>query len=124
MSTLVIGVGRPKPGAPKMPPPERGSAPKMAPKDGMPEGDDKPEAGGKKASPDKAIVIKADAHCISCSNYDPQSGNCEEVDGVFEPEDACHAYFEPMGGDNEQEPDADDQGGAPDMDADDQGMQR
>lgn len=116
MATLMIGMGgggRNK-GAPSMPPPE---GPSKMPKDSMakdpaePDGD---EAG--KMSPEKALVIKADEHCGSCKNYEPTSGACSKVVGVYEMDDACFANFSPMGG--AEEPDADDMGGPSDMDAD------
>lgn len=80
---------------------------------------DKPMGDGK-ASPEEAHVIRADAHCIDCRNYDPTSGDCSEVAGSFDPQDACSEYFDAIGSD---EPDDDDMGGAPDGDEDDsQGM--
>ncbi len=120
-TVIAIGIGPKKPGEeppddmPKdktddMPP--DADAPPMGAAGGAP-GD---EEGEEKASPDKAIVIRADAHCKNCENYEPTTGECHEVEGVFDPDDACHAFYEGMG----EEPDADDMGGAPDADADDQ----
>jgi hypothetical protein len=89
-----------------------------------PPGGSQPGAAGKtKASPVEATVIRSNEHCIDCKNYNPQDGTCEQVDGQFDPQDACVKYFSPAGGD---EPDADDR--APgdsgqqysDNDADDQ----
>lgn len=73
-----------------------------------------------KASPDEAIVIRSDSHCIDCRNYDPQTGQCEKVAGVFDPSDACAKYFEAG---SEGEPDSDDTGGLSDADTDDQSDQ-
>lgn len=69
-----------------------------------------------KMSPDEAIVIRANEHCIDCQNYNPQDGSCSKVDGNFDPQDSCHEAFSPISG---GEPDADDQGGPSDQDADD-----
>ena len=71
-----------------------------------------------KATPEDSQVIRANEHCIDCSNYDPTSGECEKVQGSFDPQDACSEYFSAIGSD---EPDADDEGGASDADADDEG---
>ena len=89
---------------------------------GPPGGDKMGGAAGKtKASPVEATVIRSDEHCIDCQNYNPQDGTCEQVDGQFDPQDACVKYFSPLDAD---EPDADDrtsdQSGQ-DYDADDQG---
>ncbi len=74
---------------------------------------------GGKASVAEAHKVGADQHCKDCANYQAESGECSKVDGYWDPEDACVRYFEAAG--NEEEPDADDQGGAPDADADDMG---
>lgn len=100
---VIIGIGAKKPGDDGAPPSPDGSG----------------NGGAGKASPHKAIVITADSHCKDCQNYHPDTGECDKVEGSFEPEDACHAYFTPISGDQDQEPDADDMGGAPDNDADD-----
>lgn len=75
---------------------------------------------GAKAAPEEAMVIRADAHCIDCRNYDPTSGECSKVDGSFDPQDACAEFFDAIGSD---EPDGDDMGGAADQDSDDSGME-
>jgi hypothetical protein len=67
-----------------------------------------------KASPEEAGVVKADRHCIDCANYSPDTGACSAVEGVFDPDDACIQYFEPVAEDGEQ-PDLDDK--APTEDA-------
>ena len=80
-----------------------------------PPGSDAPQPGGK-ASPEEAGVVKADAHCIDCDNYSPDTGACSKVEGSFDPDDACSKYFEPVANDESNEaPDADDKGsqGAP-----------
>lgn len=102
----MIAIGKKR--GPSMPPPGGDKKPGLAvvisagPKAGdtpKPTEDEPGEPGEKKASPDRAIVIRSNEHCKDCSNYDPGTGECEEVEGVFDPEDACHAYYEPMGGD-------------------------
>jgi hypothetical protein len=109
---------------PSMPPPEHGPAvvigisPKK-PGDGSAPSPDGDGGDAGKASPHKAIVITADSHCKDCQNYHSDTGECDKVQGSFEPEDACHAYFSPMSGGDESEPDADEMGGPPDNDADD-----
>lgn len=76
-----------------------------------------------KADPAEAGVIRHDQHCIDCKNYDSSTGECAKVAGTFAPEDGCVKYFDPAEGDND-EPDADEQGGPSDNDADDQGAQQ
>lgn len=111
----------------QMPPPGMSADP--MPKDGMPSGRmpppgtdmNAPKKGEDgKVSPDDAGVIRADQRCIDCRNYDATSGDCSKVSGSFDPTDACSDYFDAI---NSDEPDADDMGGAPDMDADDKEMQ-
>jgi hypothetical protein len=92
---IVIGTHGDKPGG------------KMAPP-GTP---DKPQGSGK-ASPEEAGVVKADAHCIDCQNYAPDTGACSAVDGTYDPDDACSKYFQPVADDDSgEEPDADDAAG-------------
>lgn len=103
--TVVIGHPKgdmPKPGGRMQPP-------------GMQDG----PTGSGKASPEDAGVVRSDEHCIDCKNYDPTSGECAKVDGSYDPQDGCKDYFDKIGGD---EPDADESGGMPDDDADDQGQ--
>lgn len=108
---------------------ERMSPPGMAvvisakPPDGpgkrmQPPGMDEKPMGDGKASPEEAMVYRADRKCIDCDNYDATSGDCSEVSGSFDPQDGCLKYFEPIG----DEPDEDDKGGASDEDADDMEM--
>jgi len=105
MGALLIGIG--KRGKPSMPPPER-ETPKPTAKAALKPGDepDDDDQDDDKLSPEKAIVIRAGDHCVSCKNYHPDTGECDEVEGTFEPDDACWAAFKPMGGGDEQEQDA------------------
>lgn len=82
-----------------------------------PPGDGKQPGSSGKMSPDEAVVIRANQHCIDCQNYNPQDGSCSAVDGSYDPQDACHEAFVAI---SDQEPDADDMGGSSDNDADDQ----
>ncbi len=112
---IAVGVGKPGGMAP----------PGMEDDD---EGIDHPEAhdqsaeSGGKVTREKALFIPADHHCKDCVNYDASSGDCSKVEGVFDAEDSCLRYFRHANPEDE-EPDADDQGGPPDMDADDQNAQ-
>ena len=125
-TVIAIGIGPKKPGDG----PQGDERPS-----GMPKGEDMPpepltppsagaagapgdEEDEGKASPEKAIVIRADNHCKDCKNYDTMTGDCSEVEGVFQPEDGCWSFFSGM----HDEPDADEAGGAPDADADDAKM--
>lgn len=72
-----------------------------------------------KATEEEAGVVREDAHCSDCKFYDANTGECAKVEGNFAPSDGCARFFEAMSDEDEDEPDADDQGGAPDMDADD-----
>lgn len=73
-----------------------------------------------KASAEEAGVVLDSEHCIDCKNYHPDTGECDKVDGIYSPQDGCHEYFTAI--DHGGEPDADDAGGVPDGDADDQGQ--
>lgn len=84
-----------------------------------PPGMEEKKPGDGKVSPEDAEVVRSDAHCIDCTNYDPTSGECSKVQGSFDPQDACAEYFSAI---NSDEPDDDNMGGAPDMDEDDAGM--
>lgn len=77
-----------------------------------------------KADPAEAGVVREDSHCIDCEHYDSSSGECEKVAGILAPSDGCVRYFQRAQGDNDDEPDADEQGGPSDNDADDQGAQQ
>lgn len=101
-ATVVIGIGKPPAGG-RMDPP---GSPKP--------GDKQP---GQKATDEEAQAVMHDAHCIDCKNWHEDTGECDEVAGVWDPQDACRVYFEPM---NSGEPDQDEQGGPSDMDQDDQ----
>ena len=96
------------------PPGTKPDDPMAAPDDATP-GKDKDG----KTSPEDAQVIREDQHCGDCKNYDATSGACSKVSGNFSPEDGCLMYFEAMQ-ESDEEPGADDQGGAPDADTDDQ----
>ncbi len=77
-------------------------------------------SGGKKHSVEEAHKVAENEHCSDCVHYQAESGECETVDGYWDPDDACVRFFEAGGA--SEEPDADDGGGAPDNDADDQDM--
>ncbi len=108
---LTVAIGM-KPGAGKMPPP------------GAPPAGADPSQGGKMQQKD-AICISAkaipglppDTSCGMCSNY--SNGECNVVDGQFDPDDRCLLQFQTASG----EPDDDDMGGPPDQDGDDSGAQ-
>ena len=73
-----------------------------------PPGQDQPQQGGK-ASREDAGFVGAEQHCIDCDMYTPETGDCSAVEGVMDPQDGCHKYFEPVGDDESNEaPDADD----------------
>src|SRR5882757_9061283 len=95
----------------RMPPPGQSGSPSAPPGMQMPPpGMDADKPPGKptgKASPEDAGVIRADEHCIDCTNYSPDSGECARVEGSYDPQDGCVQYFQPTPG----EPDADGQGG-------------
>lgn len=55
------------------------------------------EGESSKSTPESAAVIRATEHCGMCAHWQPDQ-SCEKVDGKFEAEDACYAYFEPKGG--------------------------
>lgn len=74
---------------------------------------------GGKETPTPDDITRSNEHCIDCENYNPQDGSCAKWDGSFDPQDACKKYFSALS-DQDQEPDADDQGGPSDQDADDQ----
>lgn len=99
-----MGDGKPKP-------------PGMGDEPAMPKDTEQAE-GGKKHSPEEALVIRAEKHCDKCENYDPTSGSCSEVEGMFAPDDACLRFFEPMGADDQDELGANDAGAPSDNDAD------
>lgn len=73
--------------------------------------------GGKVSGEEAGLVLDSE-HCIDCTMYHPDTGECDKVEGNLSPQDGCAKYFDPIQG---GEPDADDQGGASDNDADDQG---
>lgn len=77
---------------------------------------DDPQGGGKATDEEAGAVMESD-HCKNCKNWHADTGECDKVEGVWSPDDACVKYFEPVGG---GEPDADEQGGTSDYDADDQ----
>jgi hypothetical protein len=96
--TVAIGVGKPK---------SSGNGNGGPADDPQLESDPSGGPGGK-ASPADAHVVKADHHCKDCENWDPSSGDCSEVDGNYDAEDACIKYFEPIGS-----PDDDDDQSSP-----------
>ena len=107
---IAVGVGKPK-GGPMKPP--------GMDDDEMPDSPTDEKSDGSKVPREKALVIEEDHRCSNCEHYDATSGECAKVEGYFDPGAACLRYFEPMGDEDSDEPDADDAGGPPDMDADD-----
>lgn len=100
MGTLVVGLGGPGRKNTSMPPPGDDS-----PKPAMKEGTD--NGAGKKVSVADAHKVGADQHCSQCQHYMGASGECEKVDGVWDPEDACVKYFTPASGGDEESPEED-----------------
>lgn len=90
MSSLVIGM-KPRTGKPSMSPPEDGAPPMAKPDAG-------PAAPEKKHTEAEAHPVRADQHCKDCQNYQAETGECEEVEGMWQPEDACIRFFEPISG--------------------------
>lgn len=86
------------------------AGPKGAPDDPNAPPDDPNGGGGEKHELESAGVIRADKHCKDCGNYDTATGDCSELPGSWDPDDACLRYFKALGegDDEEQEPDADD----------------
>jgi hypothetical protein len=79
-------------------PPEAETKPTPANSDAVPARRDNPdEEAGEKADPARALVSHADENCGNCENYDPTTGNCEEVEGVYAPDDRCWAFWEAIG---------------------------
>lgn len=72
-----------------------------------PPGQDLQHSSAGKASPEEAGVIRSGEHCIDCQHYDASTGECEKVEGTFDPSDGCVKYFEPLSG-GDKEPDASD----------------
>lgn len=72
-----------------------------------------------KVSGEEAGLVLDSEHCIDCTMYHPDTGECDKVEGSLNPQDGCAKYFQPL--DGQSEPDADDMGGPSDNDADDQG---
>jgi hypothetical protein len=108
---VAIGAGKPKSAAPDLADDSTPPKPPSAPDDvnaGGGAADSPADEASEKMSPERAIVIRENEHCRNCENYHPEDGSCEAVEGVFAPEDACYACFEPIG--DEQQPDA---GGPP-----------
>lgn len=97
--------------------------PKKSADNGKQAPDDNKDQGGKMPV-EEALVVRSDKHCNNCENYQPETGDCEKVEGSFDPDDACMRWFTPMGGAGHDEPDADEYGGASDNDADDMGAQQ
>lgn len=86
---IIIGVphGKDSGGNGRMPPP--GSDAKPA---------------GAKASRDEAGYVAQDAHCIDCSNFSPDTGECSKVEGTFDADAACVHYFEPTDEESSESP--------------------
>lgn len=99
--SLMIAVGTAKPKGEDTPP-----KPPADPTEDPTEPDDDDD----KLAPEKAMVIRGDQHCSNCSNYHAEDGSCEKVQGQMSPDDACVVFFSGM---SDEEPDADDMGGAP-----------
>lgn len=110
---VMVGIAiKPKGGDPsssRMPPP--GEA------DEQPGAESDPAGGSGKHSAEEAHVVRENQHCKDCVHWQPETGECSEVDGSFAPEDACIRDFKAGG---QEEPDADESGGMPDGDQDDQ----
>ena len=79
----------------------------------------KDQQGSGKVSPEDAKLVLADEHCNDCTMYHHDTGECDKVDGTMDPQDGCYEYFQ-----RANEPDADEQGGPSDNDADDQGARQ
>ncbi len=79
--SLVIAVGHdgPRSSSGKMPAP----------------GENAPQEGGKASAQDAGAVM-SDAHCVDCANWHPDTGECDKVEGVWEPEAACVKFFTPL----------------------------
>ena len=104
--------------AERMPPPGADKKPSLVvaidvPKRGGSEGDggrmpppgvEKPDMGGK-ATPDEAKVVREDQHCIDCTHYQVDTGECEEVAGAFAPQDGCHMLFAALPEEDDETPD-------------------
>ncbi len=77
---------------------------------------------GAKASREKAVFVPSTHHCQECLNYQPETGECEKVDGIMDPNDLCIRYFKHVNeSDEHTEPDDDQMGGPSDHDADNGG---
>src|SRR5215469_12019357 len=107
---IMIAIGVPK---------RDGGAKGGAPERQNPPGTDE-TWGGQKVSGEEAGLVLEGEHCIDCTMYHPDTGECDKVEGSLATADGCAKYFDPIEG---KEPDADDQGGQPDNDADDQPVQ-
>lgn len=80
---------------PGMPEPKPAAAITADKKPGM---GDEPEDSGKDAKKlEGAGVYRADQRCQNCENWQPETGDCEELPGTFDAMDGCLAYFEPVG---------------------------
>lgn len=115
---VAVGMTKPKSGQSGQSGPSGGKMP--PPGIDHPEPHDQDETSGGKATAEKALVVRDTHHCKDCLNWMGDTGECEKVEGTFSPEDACLRYFTHASESDEQEPDADEQGGPPDMDSDDQ----
>lgn len=57
-----------------------------------------------KASREDAGFVGAEQHCVDCSMYDVQTGDCAKVEGTgFDPQDGCSRYFQPSSEDESSE---------------------
>jgi hypothetical protein len=72
--------------------PESSGMGKMPPP-GSPEPGAKPE--GAKATSEEVGAVLSDKHCVDCANWNPDSGECSKVEGVWDPESGCAKFFEP-----------------------------
>lgn len=74
---------------------------------------DEPEGPAGKHSEAEAHPVRANEHCKDCRNWVEMDGSCKEVEGSWEPEDACVKFFEPMGSEDPDEAPEDPDSGMP-----------
>jgi hypothetical protein len=49
-----------------------------------------------KVGRDQAGFIEAARSCANCEYWHSHSGECDKVDGTFDPNDRCEVFFEPV----------------------------
>ena len=72
-------------------PPKTPDAPNPTAMPGAGGGDTDDAGDDDKMDPSKALVSHADENCGNCKNYDPSTGDCDEVSGTYAPDDRCWA---------------------------------